>query len=487
MHRRHCSKLTPIYNTYKIVLKGFVLIVVWHQFNSVNAQDSQQLLPVLKQIAADNQTNSLASFYFEQLNLPSYSDRRAGSKGLTSSLDFVAAQLTAMGYQLTYHQEPMPEWQNLVTELEIVPYKSDHFVPVKAVSIPWSVLKSDTSIMLTDVGTGTEEDFALKATEIKGKMVVIESPLARANNLPISAMTDLVERAIRFQAKGVLFISRTEENTYAYGNAAIPGSLAKIPVISISAESGLELRDWMAESKLLAFLHIRNRQSESVVQSVIAKLPGNSESSIVLETNMEAIAPKSAGAVAYTTSSLLEVARLVKSLNLNYKHTISFAFRAKSMLTTEQQSSYLKWVGNAKYALVTQGPGKLKRLQSPARVSGAKWLTALNPIVEEADKELNYFSDTELNEQIAGMHYLQVGYPLVIAQAENTAVVLSNLHTSADTPEKYAVADINSNARLLAMLSIALAQGTELPEEPIKPRKLKRWLKRNGIMATSTK
>ena len=152
MHQRHCSKLTPIYNTYKIVLKGFVLIIVWHQFNSVNAQDSQQLLPVLKQIATDNQTNSLASFYFEQLNLPSYSDRRAGSKGLTSSLDFVAAQLNAMGYQLTYHQEPMPEWQNLVTELEIVPYKSDHFVPVKAVSIPWSVLKSDTSIMLTDVG-----------------------------------------------------------------------------------------------------------------------------------------------------------------------------------------------------------------------------------------------------------------------------------------------------------------------------------------------
>jgi hypothetical protein len=109
MHQRHCSKLTPIYNTYKIVLKGFVLIVIWHQVNTVNAQDSQQLLPVLKQIATDNQTNSLASFYFEQLNLPSYSDRRAGSKGLTTSLDFVASQLLAMGYQLTYHQEPMPE------------------------------------------------------------------------------------------------------------------------------------------------------------------------------------------------------------------------------------------------------------------------------------------------------------------------------------------------------------------------------------------
>ena len=481
MHLRHHSSLKPIVSTYKIVLRGFVLIVVWHQLQVVQAQDGAQLLPALKQIAIENQSNSKVSYYFEQLNLPNLADRRAGSKGLSSSIDFIASELTAMGYQLAFQQEPMPEWQNLVTELEIVPYKSDHFVPVKAVSIPWSVLKCDTSIMLIDLETGTEDDFVLRGTDVKGKMVVIESPLAKASNLASSAMIDLVDRATRFQALGVLFISRTEENTFAYGNAALPGSLAKIPVVSISAESGVELRDWMAESKLLAFLHIRNRQTESIVQSVVAKLPGSTESSIVFETNIESLAPKSAGAVAFTASGLLEAARIVKSLGTPTRHTLSFAFRGQSLMNYEQQSNYLKWIGNTKYAVVAQCAGKLKRLQSPARTSGAKWLTALNPIMEEADKELAYYSDAELNAQSAGMHFLQIGYPLVLAQAENTSALLSNLHSSADTPEKYAIADINNNARLLAMLAYALAEGTELPEEPIKPRKLKRWLKRNGI------
>ena len=481
MHQRHCTSLKPIVSTNKIVLKGFILIVVWHQYNLVMAQDGGQLLPGLKQIAIENQVNSKASYYFEQLNLPSFSDRRAGSKGLTASIDFIAAELSGMGYQLSYQQEPMPEWQNLVTELEIVPYKSDHFVPVKAVSIPWSVLKCDTSIMLIELGAGTEEDFVIKGLEVKGKMVVMESPLAKASNLSSSAMPDLVERATRFQALGVLFISRTEENTYAYGNAAMPGSLAKIPVVSISAESGIELRDWMAESKLLAFLHIRNRQTESIVQSVVAKQPGTTESTIVFETSIESLAPKSAGAVAFSASGLLETARLVKEIKAASKPTISFAFRAQSLMNYEQQTNYLKCIGNAKYAVVAQCAGKVKRLQSPARTSGAKWLTALNPIMEEADKELSYYSDSELNEQSAGMHFLQIGYPLVLAQAENTSGILSNLHSSADTPEKYAISDINTNSRVLAMLAYALSEGTNLPEVPIKPRTLKRWLKRNGI------
>jgi hypothetical protein len=33
------------------------------------------------------------------------------------------------------------------------------------------------------------------------------------------------------------------------------------------------------------------------------------------------------------------------------------------------------------------------------------------------------------------------------------------------------------------MLVYSLSQGTELPEEPIKPKKLKRWLTKNGIQA----
>ena len=238
------------------------------------------------------------------------------------------------GYEVRFQALEADAWLRDTATLEVVPNKSDNFMPIPVVSLAHSPTDAKIQGQIIDVGNGLEADFETLKDKIKGKVVLANLGLTNAPAGSINLhQAQKTAMAIRCGATGVIMICGVPGQVLVTGSASQTGSLILIPAVCISQESGQELRQWLIDDKnLYAFIEMRNMSKRAKPRNVVATLKGSgyfTKEKIVVGGHLDSW-DLATGATANGLGafSVIDIARTFKALKLKPKRTVEFVLFA---------------------------------------------------------------------------------------------------------------------------------------------------------------
>jgi carboxypeptidase Q len=384
-------------------------------------------------------------------------------------------------------------WMRKSVALEIVPANSDNFVQVPAVTLAHSPLDVNMEAALVDLGNGLAADFEKVGRDnIKGKIVIcnvgIDPPNSSLQNLHRSEKTAL---AIHYGASGIVIINQVPGNVLLTGTASVDGSLIPIPAVSVSLESGRQIRKWMAEETLQAHIQMTNTSNKIKARNVIAQIRGTESPNekIVIGGHLDSW-DLATGAIDNGIGSftVIEIARAMRELKLKPKRTIEFVMfmgEEVGLLGSAAMVEQLKQkneLSKVKYMINLDMTGNAVGFNAMGRPDAKAFFEDIGKIIAEVDS--TYPNKVTSNPGLHSDHqtFMLEGIPVAAPISNMDPKVYSCYHASCDGIELVNPQDMVNTARYTAMLLYALAEAEKLPTQQLSDEETKQFLIRHNLM-----
>ncbi|MBX3257048.1 MAG: M28 family peptidase [Chitinophagaceae bacterium] len=277
---------------------------------------------IFKQISEAVDKNSKA--YSSLLEVTRKTGHRlTGSPNGEKAEAFVFDLLRSYGYDPVYQSFETESWSRGTLTVKI------NRLTYRAVSLAHSPVKANVSAQLVDMGNGLEEDYLGHEAGVKDKIAlvylgILPGSKTGVHNLHRSEKTAL---AIKYGAKGIIFINSAPGNILLTGTASVTGKLITIPAVCISNEDGLKLKVSLQSKPAAAQISMTNFSGNIKARNVIATLKGKTKAGekIVIGGHLDSW-DLATGAIdnGIGAFAIIDMARTFKTLHLQPERTIEF-------------------------------------------------------------------------------------------------------------------------------------------------------------------
>jgi len=266
-----------------------------------------------------------------------FENRIAGTKMEHDAAEYLVNRFSALGYDEVKKQEfPVMSWFPNEVSLEIVTPTS---LTIACAAMPYTT-SVDETIRLVDMDS--KEKFKTDKFPVYGLLdwgVHIYQTPSHAYNTALEMGLD-----------GVI-ISSPEEGDLLKVLVVARGTELQIPVLSISKEDGMKLREMMKESEVVIKVRADVNKGESVSSNIEVVLPGNDpDFDILICAHYDAWFAGAADNAA-PVAVLLEAARLMKEQEGKLKRTIRFLLFGAEESGVE---GYFFWINGSRYYVQCQ-------------------------------------------------------------------------------------------------------------------------------------
>lgn len=456
----------------------------------VSATKKQDLTSVFQAINKDVLQNGRAYETLQEAT-STIGHRLTGSPGGQSAEDFAYELLKSYGYSNTeYLPFEVTAWSRSHVSLSIVPENSDNFRDVEVVALAHSPVSSHIQGRIVDCGDGLDDDFLKVGDALNGKIALfninIQKPENKGKeNLHRSEKTAL---AIKHGAAGVIIANAVEGGVLLTGTASVTGELIPIPAVCVSVETGKMIRKWIRdEEKILAVIDMQNFSRPIRARNVVATLPGKSKNLknevIVIGGHLDSW-DLATGAMdnGIGSFSVMDVARVFKSLNLKTKRTIEFALfmgEEQGLLGSRYMVKKYKEEGKLKDVKLMMNLDMVNNAQG-FNAGGSPELKAFIETINAKIKTIDTSYQSRLSNR-AGLHsdhqpFMLEGISTCSPSGNFSIKALNCYHANCDRFDLINKQQMNNNVRYTAMLLYALANADDLTLPVMDDATLKKFL-----------
>ena len=421
--------------------------------------------------------------------------RLTGSPNGAKAEEYAFALLRQYGFKnVRYESFEVEAWMRDTCTLVIVPRKSDNYRAVKVVSLAHSPVEAHVRGEIIDVGNGLEGDFAALKGQLKGKIALVNiglsAPTKGARNLHRSEKTAL---AIQQGAAGVIMVNLVPGNVLLTGTASVTGKLIPIPSVCITYESGVALRQWMAEEKadnLQAQIDMTNVSRKIKARNVVATLPGTSlrNEKVVLGGHLDSW-DLATGAIdnGIGSFSVMDIARTFSALKLRPRRTVEFVLfmgeeqgllGSRAMIGAGKQAGTLDQVRYMMNLDMTNDPVGINAFGREEMVPALK---AVGDLMRQIDPA---FTNTPVSQ--AGLHsdhqpFMLEGVPVLGMNCTLPRETLDCYHANCDRMNLVNKEQLKNTVRYSAMVLYALADAEDLPARRFTDTRTRDYLIAQGL------
>jgi carboxypeptidase Q len=422
--------------------------------------------------------------------------RLTGSTNGKKAEEYAFNLLKSYGYSnVNYQPFVVESWSRDTVSLAIVPEKSDNFRDVEVVALAHSPVSSHLSAPVVDCGDGLDDDFEKVKELVKGKIALFNINIQSESNkgkknLHRSEKTAL---AIKYGAAGVIIANAVQGGVLLTGTASVTGELIPIPAVCVSVESGKAIRKWIRDEKdILAVIDMRNFSRPINARNVIATLPGTSKKlkgeKIVIGGHLDSW-DLATGAMdnGIGSFSVIDVARVFKSLNLKTKRTIEFVMfmgEEQGLLGSRHMVKKYKEEGKIDQVKLMINLDMVNNAQG-FNASGRPELKASFDEIGEIIKKIdNTYQNANRNG--AGLHsdhqpFMIQGVPVSSPSGSFPVKAYNCYHANCDRFDLINKDQLNNNVRYTAMMLYAMANLDKLPSKKFNDEETKEFLIKQNL------
>jgi carboxypeptidase Q len=411
--------------------------------------------------------------------------RLTGSPNGKKAEEFAYKLLKEYGFSdVKYMPFEVETWARDTVSLAIVPRNSDNFRDLKVVALAHS----------PDCGDGLEEDFEKVKDAVKGKIALMNINIQLdvnkgRKNLHRSEKTAL---AIKYGASGVIIANSVQGGVLLTGTASVTGSLIPIPAVCISVEDGKMIRNWMKDENLLAIIDMQNFSRPIKARNVVATLQGSSKKHrkerIIIGGHLDswdlATGAMDNGIGSFT---VMDVARVFKTLNLKPKRTIEFVlFMGEEQGLLGSRAMVKKYKEDGKINNVAM----MMNLDMVNNASGfnASGRSEMKDYFDKIGKLISKVDSTYKNSNTvrAGLHsdhqpFMIEGVPTCSPSGAFPIKAYNCYHANCDRFDLIDRKQLNNNVRFTAMMLYALADADEIASKRLNDQETKEFLIKQNL------
>jgi carboxypeptidase Q len=416
--------------------------------------------------------------------------RLTGSSNGEKAEEYAFNLLKSYGFSdVTYQPFEVEAWMRDTVTLAIAPSSSDNFRDVPVVSLAHSPVDATLQGQIVDVGNGLEEDFEAIKDKVKGKIALANiglSGVTGKKNLHRSEKTAL---AIKYGASGIIMVNGAPGKILLTGTASVTGAIISIPAVSISNDSGIELRKWLAEEgPLEAHIDMHNISKPIKARNVIATLKGRSEEKVIIGGHLDSW-DLSTGAIDNGIGSfaVMDIARTFKALKVKPERTVQFVLfmgEEQGLLGSKFFVNELKRTGaidKVSYMM------NLDMTNDPSGINafGRDEMNGFFSTVGNAIRHVDQNYKNEISSR-AGLHsdhqpFMLEGVPIAGLSGHLDPAVLQCYHADCDDFSLVNKEQLENTVRIAAMYLYALATTENIVVKKLSDTKTKDFLISQGL------
>lgn len=417
--------------------------------------------------------------------------RLTGSANGNAAEQFIFDQLKSYGLQqVSFEPFPVKAWKRKSCDLEVVPYRSDNFLKIKAVSLA-NTPSADATLFLIDGGDGLESDLQKLGSAIKGKCLIINLGLAKTDsNRRNLHRAEKVSLAIRYGAGAVMMVHPNKADIILTGTASLSGDIIPIPAVCVSGNDGAEIRNWLQTEKLMAKLTIKNEVSEGTARNVLAYIPAEkpSNETILFCGHLDcwdlATGATDNGLGAF---SLLDIARSMHHLKSSLRRNILIMWtmgEEQGLLGSRHQAKKMELSGelqNIKAVINLDMTGQPKAWNSFDWPKATDWFLKYCRGFDKYEPGMS--GKVEASPGLHSDHqpFMLKGIPIFSAISNMPDSIYKCYHANCDNLPLVQPKYMETSALVHSLLGLEMAMAKTLPFITMKPKKLKKWLESHHL------
>ncbi len=416
--------------------------------------------------------------------------RLTGSVHGMEAEEYAFKLLKSYGFSdVKYQPFEVESWSRDTVTLSIVPASSDNYREVPVVSLAHSPVMVDLEAGIVDVGNGLEEDFEGVKSKLKGKIAVANIGLVGVTGKKNLHRSEKTALAIKYGAGGIIMVNQAPGKILLTGTASVTGALIAIPAVCISNDSGIELREWLAdEGPLEAHINMRNFSKPIKARNVIATLKGKSDECVIVGGHLDSW-DLATGAIdnGIGSFSVLDIARTFKALKVKPRRTIKFVMfmgeeqgllGSKHMVRELVRTGDIAKVGYMMNLDMTNDP---KGANGFGRADMEGFFQQVGADIKRIDPSF----DNKYTSR-AGLHsdhqpFMLQGVPVAGLSGSLPLSVLHCYHADCDRFDLVKKDQLENTVRIGSMYLYALANARKLPAKRLDDTQTRDYLVTQGL------
>jgi Iap family predicted aminopeptidase len=466
------------------------IIAILFVFSLTSFYERDKLARVFEEINANVEQKGRA---YETLGeaTSTIGHRLTGSPNGKLSEEYVRKLLISYGYKnAQFDPFEVEAWSRSSVSLSLVPDNSDNFHELEVVALAHSPVSAHVKAKIVDCGDGLGSDFEKVKEEIQGKIALFNINVQLPNNAGKSNLhrSEKTALAIQYGAKGVIIANAVKGGVLLTGTASVTGELIPIPAVCVSVEEGIAIREWIAdEENILAIIDMQNFSRPIRARNVVATHAGRSRElkheKIIIGAHLDswdlATGAMDNGIGAF---SVIDIARVFKSLNLKTERTVEFVLfmgeeqgllGSKHLVERYKESGSLE---NVKLMMNLDMVNNAQGFNAYGRDELKMFVDEVGEKIKETDAKYG-----SRNSNRAGLHsdhqsFMMQGVPVISPSGSFPIKAYNCYHANCDNFDLINREEINNNVRYTAMMIYALANAKELPVHKFNENELKDFL-----------
>lgn len=417
--------------------------------------------------------------------------RLTASKNGAAAENFVFQSLKSAGIkEVAFDAFSVKAWQRQTCQLEVVPYRSDNFAPIKAVSLA-NTPSSDAQLFLVDGGDGLESDLKKLGDKIKDKCLVINLGLTKTDSGRQNLhRAEKVALAIKYGAKGVLMVHPAKGDRLLTGTASLTGEIIGIPALCVSGNDGKEIRTWMQTERLMAQIQVKNQLAEGSARNVVARIPApiQTNETIVFCGHLDSwdlsTGATDNGLGAFT---LIDIARAVQEIQPHLKRNVVILWTMGEEQGLLGSTHFVSDLKKSNRLQDIRAVVNLDMTGNPIGFNCFDWPGA-ESWFKDFSSSFSSYCPTFLakNSSGPGLHsdhepFMLEGIPTFSANSSLPDSLYACYHANCDDLNLVKPQYMESSALVHSLLAYQLAASPIFPIKPMKPKKLKKWLEKHNL------
>ncbi len=415
-----------------------------------------------------------------------FGSRMAGTESAEQAEEFVSLLFRSYGFEDVFFQPfTFNQWQRGDVRLRID--TAGTYVDLPALALAFTP-SGNVNASIVDAGNGLINDY--NDLDVTDKIVLIHLGLlpGTPSNIKNIHRARKLSLAIAQGAAGCIAVSPVPGGLPVTGSATLDGEMIRIPAVSISYEEGEKLRASLSRRDARARIVTTNSCQPAYARNIVARMEGYEypEETIVVGAHLDTwdISPgaldNASGAV-----SVLEIARILKALDLKTRRSVEFV-----LFMAEEEGHYgselyvrearqrnlldgIRYMFNHDMTINTYGFNLMGHHESEDFFKKTGALIALtDSAFTDTMEHITYMGSDHAPFLMEGITTFT---PLCRYEAFHT------YHTNADEPQYINPEMINSNVKASAMMVYALANAPELPASRMSQEQLRTYLIDNQL------
>lgn len=455
--------------------KNLLIITVFFMTTSYTLLTGQPLKPIFEKINANVLLHGRAYENLKDIT-ETIGHRLTGSDNGRRAEEYAYRLFQQYGYKNVHFQEFKTEaWSRKSVSLTIKGGSANKDYPV--VSLAHSPVSAHVSGDIIDLGDGLTSDFEAAGPMIKGKIVLANINVRLTENKGKSNLhrSEKTALAIRYGARGIILSNGANGGVLLTGTASVTGNLISIPAVCVSLESGEDIRKQLRDGvPLSAEINMANKSELTTARNIIATLDGTSpdlkDETIIIGGHLDSW-DLATGAIdnGIGSFSVVDIARVFKSLHLKTKRTILFVLfmgEEQGLLGSKYMVSQLEKdnkIKNVKLMINLDMTNNTRGFNAGGNDSLISIMTSIGTIMRQVDT--TYANDISSSLGLHSDHqpFMLAGVPVSSSNGKLPPGAWGCYHADCDHFNLVIKDQLNNNVRYIAMMLYALANEDKLP------------------------